>query len=121
MARLQCLNSFQRDWKNPKKIGHNTIAWRDGSGDFAILYHHTVIVQYSHSDGVLYVNTGGWYSMTTLQRIRFGLSYLNLDLSTQDLKGKWRVMDHKGNAFTIRGNNICLERTNYEWKRVAAE
>ena len=83
-------------------------------------YHYTVVVSYSASCQTLFVNTSGWFSNSTLQRIRHGLGELGLNLSTSDLKGKWRVMDNHGNAFTIRGNSITLRFVKGEWIRVAS-
>ncbi len=121
MARLTDIHAMKPcTWQHPRKIGHNTLAWKDNTGDFAIRYHSTVVVQYDSATRTLYVNTSGWFSVTTLQRIRHGLDYLGLRLSTSDLKGKWRVMDYHGNAYTIRGNSITLRKVTdwADWQRI---
>lgn len=118
MARLESLATMVRNWDNPKKIGHNTKAWRDETGSFSIRYHSTVVVSWDAATQILFVNTNGWFSVTTLQRIRHGLFYVDLWLDTQDIKGKWRIRDHSHNAFTMRGNSIKLRKTNDGWVRV---
>ena len=121
MAQLKALHTIKaKGWQHPIKIGHNTKAWRDLDGSYSIRYHSTVVVNWDAANCLLYVNTNGWFSKTTLERIRFGLDYLGLSLSTNDIKGHWRVMDRKGNAFTIRGNNIKLALASEGWKRIIA-
>ena len=121
MARLQDIGWASRvfDRNGVKRIGHNTkLHWLFGG--WALQYHSTTVVSFRETDyGVeLTVNTGGWFSVTTLQRIRHGLAAVNLQLVVE-LGGKWRVMDHKGNAWTIRGNKLMLRHDGNEWSRVA--
>lgn len=120
MANLSNLKKLQgrSSHDNFKRIGHNTKACAYFNGSFAIKYHSTTVIDFEAATRTLVVQTNGWFSVTTLQRIRFGLDYLGLSLSTSDLKGKWRVMDNHGNAFTLRGNSIKLRQTNGEWARV---
>ncbi len=119
MARLDSLSTMVRSWDNPKRIGHNTLAWRDTSGSFSIRYHSTVVVNWDAETQTLFVNTSGWFSKTTLERIRHGLFYVDMQLSTSDLKGKWRVMERFGHAaFTMRGNSLRLQKRHGEWFRV---
>lgn len=119
MAHLQSLATMVRNWDNPKKIGHNTTAWRDSEGSFSIRYHSTVVVSWDEATQTLFVNTSGWFTKTTLERIRHGLFYLDLRLDTQDLPGKWRVRDYNHNAFTMRGDSIKLQKICGEWKRIS--
>lgn len=119
MAHLLPISAIVCDWQHPRKIGHNTKAWHDRDHNFSIRYHSTNVVSYNHADQALFVNTNGYLTKTTLERIRHGLFQLGLRLSTNDLKGKWRVMDNCGNAFTIRGNSIKLQRVNGEWQRIS--
>ena len=116
-ANLQSITRVHRTWDNPKKIGHNTLAWNDGK-DWAVRYHSTVVCQWNDADKTLFINTSGWFTSTTLQRIRHALEHVNLKLSTHDLKGKWRVMDWKGNAWTIRSNSLKLRWVDEIWVRV---
>lgn len=121
MARLQPIYTVKPlGWQHPKKVGHNTLVWRDVDQSYSVRYHSTVVVNYDQSREVLYINTNGWFSKTTLERIRYGLAHVGLELSTRDLKNKWRVMDHKGNAWTIRGNSLTLARdtNNNTWSRM---
>jgi hypothetical protein len=119
MAHLKSIKTIR--WSDPTnlvKLGHNTYAWRNRDGNYAIRYYSTWVVQFHHatvddSYDYLVVNTNGWFSKTTAERIHHGLDGqfgLNFYLSTTDLPGRWRVMDNKGNAFTIRGNQLILRR-----------
>lgn len=79
-------------------------------------YHRTKVV--SFDGAVLYVSHGGWATKTTAERIRHALSYFGLTLLTNDLPNVWRVADTKGNAWTIRGNQLSLIRdNNNNWRR----
>jgi hypothetical protein len=117
MAQLIPIRHVLRTWQNPKKIGHNTTAWNDGQS-WGMRYHYTNVCGYDYDTQTLFVSTGGWFTCTTLQRIREALYHVGLELSTHDLPGKWRVMDYKGNAWTIRGNSLKLRRFGDTWERV---
>lgn len=57
-----------RDQSNGKPIGCNTrLFWR--GENIALRYHSTDIVTF-HADGSKVLHTGGWYTVTTLQRLR---------------------------------------------------
>lgn len=105
-----------RRWNKTVKIGFKTVACRSDDG-FMVRLHSTTVIAYNTADNKLLVNTGGWHSGITAQRIRHGLAYLGLQLLTSDLPGRWRVADYKGNAWTIRGNSIKLVKRNGEWYR----
>jgi len=115
MAHLKSVKTIR--WSDPTnlvKIGHNTYAWRNHEGNYAVQYHSTWVVQFRRaieddSFDYLIVNTGGWFSQTTAERIHHALD--GFRLSTRDLPGRWRVMDHFGNAWTIRGNQLILRRS----------
>lgn len=59
--------------RDEKKIGHNTIAHRvydhaTGREGIAIRLHHTDVVTF-YSDGGIVLNSGGWQSVTTKDRM----------------------------------------------------
>lgn len=57
--------------KGRRKIGHNTYVELDEDGDepiIRILYHYTYIASF-HRDGIIELNTNGWETSTTKQRI----------------------------------------------------
>lgn len=117
MAQLRSIQSIRADWQRPKKIGHNTKAWYNADG-FSIRYHSSNVISYDSLGDMLHVNPCGWFSKTTAERIRHGLRELNLQLLTSDLPGRWRVADHNGNAWTIRGGHLILKRVDGKWQRV---
>lgn len=103
--------------KPGNKIGHNTRVQRDENG-WIIIYHKTPVVIRNGLDQTLEINTGGWETPTTAQRIRHGLREFGLILNTWDFKGYWRVQDQKGNAWTIRGSRLRLKQSDTGWARV---
>ncbi len=128
MAQLQSISRVNRTWQEPKKIGHNTTAWNDGAS-WGVRYHYTNVCSFDAATQTLFVSHGGWRTTTTLQRIRHALYEVGLQLSTSDLPGKWRVMDYKGNAWTMRSKSIKLRRVSDDkrnfgdaaWERVIDE
>lgn len=123
MARLQDIAWAYRvsNNKGEYRVGHNTRLFRIENG-WRLRYHSTDVVESVDYPSIgarrLTVNTGGWHSVTTLQRIRHGLAALDLQLVVE-LDGKWRVTDRKGNAFTIRGDKIMLRHDGHEWQRIS--
>lgn len=118
MAQLRSLSHIKRDaqWHT---VGYKTKAWFSADHTrFEIKHHRTTIVSY---DGeFLRIGTGGWFSKTTAERIRHAIEVypIRLQLLTRDLPNRWRVADHKGNAWTIRGNSITLRQTKSgDWER----
>lgn len=72
--------------KASKKIAHNTYAIRQGD-NIAIRLHQTDIIVFSPCGDTVY-NTGGWYSVTTKQRLnRFG------PVGVYQKKGEWYYYD----------------------------
>lgn len=119
MANLRTISHVKRDghWHS---IGYKTkVRFSEGYKDrFEVYHYNTKIVAW---DGeTLFVNTAGWFSKTTAERIRHALAAypINLQLLTRDLPNRWRIADYRGNAWTIRGNYISLVRDNTcEWRR----
>jgi len=125
MAKLQDIAWASRvfDCHGQKRIGHNTKLHRVDGG-WSLQYHSTRVAELVEFPSIgarrLTINTGGWFSVTTAQRIRHALQEVGLMLVTNDLPGRWRVMDRRGNAFTIRGNKLMLRHDGNEWQRIAA-
>lgn len=71
--------------KERRKVANNTWAERRPNGDIAIRLHATDVVTYS-PDGSITLNTGGWFTVTTKERMNrftpFGIS---------SVKGEWQV------------------------------
>ena len=62
-----------------RKIAHNTHLMRRDTGAIAVRYHHTDVVTF-YSDGRTVLDTGGWDTNTTRERIR----RCGIPCSTQD-------------------------------------
>lgn len=54
--------------KQEKKLAHNTIIYRGGDDSIGVRFHHTTIVRY-YSDGRVQLDSGGYHTTTTKQRI----------------------------------------------------
>lgn len=119
MARLDSIDRKITGWQNPRRIGHNTTAWCDALGSFGLRYHYTNVVSYDAQEWIMFISHAGWMTKTTAQRIDHGLRQMGLRLLTSDLPNRWRVADHKGNAWTIRGNSLRLhlDPITKEWSR----
>ena len=69
--------------RTSRKIGHNTYLKNRGEGCIAILYHDTDVVTY-RSDGSIMLDSGGWKTKTTKERINAGLP------------SNWSLMQERG-------------------------
>lgn len=68
-----------------RKIANNTWLVRLFDGDIGMVYHRTRVVTF-HKDGTVTLNTGGWYTYTTKERMNW------VDgLSVYSHKGEWYV------------------------------
>lgn len=59
---------MRRSRSGRRRLGNNTYLYPRGSDSFAVRYHYTDIITI-HADGTFTLNTGGWYTTTTKQRI----------------------------------------------------
>lgn len=71
--------------KNRRKVGNNTYANRRENGDIAITLHDTDVVTY-HSDGTYTLNSGGWLTVTTKDRLNSYSPFV-----VHSIKGRWQV------------------------------
>jgi hypothetical protein len=120
MAHLQ---SIYKPTNGPRKVGHNTRIDR-GSNFCTVTYHRTTVFTWNIDElgnERIVVNTGGWFTKTTAERINYALGLVvTLSLLTRDLPNVWRVTDNHGNAWSIRGRTLTLKRdvTDQTWVRV---
>jgi hypothetical protein len=88
--------------KNERKLAHNTIVHRYSmspeEGAIAVFYHRTPIVTY-YPNGIVFLNTGGWETATTKERIRKLLPpgfYLDVRNSERGGRGgEWFIVDQR--------------------------
>lgn len=105
-----------------KKLARNTYLIRKEDGEFAVRYHDTEIIVW-HKDHTATLNTGGWYTVTTKERInRWG------PVNVYAVKGVWMVNQrifHDGMTFTEEGvevtDRLFKEETNEEAKYLHKE
>lgn len=69
-----------------RKIANNTLVV-SGGDSYAVRLHNTDVVT-AYPDGSLSLNTGGWYSVTTKERIN---RYLPTGITLGSERGEWRL------------------------------
>ena len=90
-------DTFKRD---------NTQVYINEVGENCLKLHRTVIARIQW-DGKLWLNTDGWTSVTTKERLNGVLNKLNLVIKQK--QGRWRVYDLKGDSVPfIDGMEITL-------------
>lgn len=76
-----------------KKYSNNTyLVRRDNDGNIALRYHQTDVVVYE-SNGDIILNSGGWYTKTTKERINAGI--MNTPLTMWQVKGRWYLSNKR--------------------------
>ena len=78
--------------KSAKKIGNNTfyVSYKDGCN--AIRLHTTDVVTFRPT-GMFFINTGGWKTRTTKDRINLYLAYRKQRVRVFQKSGEWYVKD----------------------------
>lgn len=95
LVSYEAMNNFLGS-KSQKVVGHNTTAERISEFEIGIKYHNTYIIKIDPTD-IITVNSGGWDTKTTKERLNQFLSCRNVHISQK--KFKW----------TIHGINDSLE------------
>lgn len=70
-----------------RKVANNTYLVRRGD-DIAVKLHATDVVTF-HPDGTLTLNSGGWFTVTTKERIN---RYLPSGICLSQIKGRWYLV-----------------------------
>lgn len=70
-----------------RKISNNTYAQRRGNGDIAVKLHGTDVVTF-HPDESITLDTGGWHTVTTKQRMN---AFTPPMLAVHTVRGRWLV------------------------------
>lgn len=78
------------------KIANNTTLERIGC-TIGVRLHQTVVVSFGVS-GDVYLNSGGWQTTTTKERIN---RYLPAGVSLQTVRGTWQVTDRRGGKAVV--------------------
>lgn len=68
-----------------RKVANNTYLERRPGGDIAVRLHATDVVTF-HADGTATLNSGGWLTVTTKERIN---RYLPSGIVLHSVKGRW--------------------------------
>lgn len=83
-----------KEGTKPKRVANNTVEYVRPDGSTVIRLHHTDIVQ-KHPDGTFTLNSGGWRTSTTKDRIN---SYSPARLF--QAKGEWFLSVRERDSFT---------------------
>jgi hypothetical protein len=83
--------------KDSRKVSHNTYAERQADGSIGIRLHSTVILTF-HSDETMTLNSGGWRTVTTKDRLN---SILPAPLGVSSDHGVWTVSRRGDNPSTV--------------------
>jgi hypothetical protein len=85
-----------------RKLGHNTKVSLEtagvAEGSIAVWLHRTAIVRF-YADGRVRLNSGGWQTRTTADRIR---QTLPIGFRLESRRGEWYVVDARPNRFPPR-------------------
>ncbi len=96
--------------KQVRKIANNTYArWKDATRDIAICLHSTDVVTF-HDDGTITLNSGGYRTVTTKDRIN---GILPRPLGVYSNKGVWTLYR--------KGNNPCTVSEFYDGMRFTTD
>lgn len=79
-----------KDPRRGKPIANNTYVVRSGDADLAIRLHQTDVVTF-HVNGTITLDTGGWHTVTTKDRMN---TYLPGDLRVYSDRGSWFLYRH---------------------------
>lgn len=79
----------------PLKKKGNTKIWEDGNGYTGVRLYSTDIVIFN--DNVIKLNSGGWRTTTTKNRINQASEEFHLGLSVYQRKGEWFAQSVCGN------------------------
>jgi hypothetical protein len=78
-----------------KVVGNNTVEYERADGTQAIRLHHTDVVTFEPNGDVV-LNSGGWKTVTTKERInRYLRARLHQSLSVYSERGRWWILDER--------------------------
>lgn len=106
---LSCTNlSFRGlinflDEKNERKLGHNTWVIRRDEDVVAVKYHGTDIIRINR-EGNIRLNTGGWDTTTTKDRLNQFLRCKGMSIFQK--KGKWYISSEDDTQEYVDGTEI---------------
>lgn len=89
------------------KKGNTTIVNKTVGGYKAVILYYTTIVAWNDKEIIL--NTGGFETNTTKQRMNQTAQEFNLDFSVFQKKGVWYV-NYKGEVVEFKTNTVTLTR-----------
>lgn len=88
-----------------KKKGNTSVRVEDGST--IVRYHDTDVVKFNNK--VIVLNTGGWFSATTKDRMNTASFEFNLGYKVAQVKGEW-VVTYNGEKLHMKNSMLFLLR-----------
>jgi hypothetical protein len=101
-----------------KVSGVKTVISRDSNGNQFVQYHYTRVVEWNSREIIL--NTGGWETPTTKNRMNQTSNQFNLGFSVYQKNHNWYV-SYKGEDIKFEGDKVVLDRTKPFVPKVVSE
>lgn len=90
------------------KVGKvSTIVEKDSNGNRFVQYHHTRVVEWNDREIIL--NTNGWFTSTTRNRMNQASNEFGLDFSVYQKDHQWYVA-YKGDYLSFKSDKVVLDR-----------
>jgi hypothetical protein len=86
--------------RDSRKVQPNTYLEKLGDGQIGVRYHDTIVVRI-HSDGRYTLNTGGWKTVSTRDRI---CEYSNARIEIQ--RGNWFISNGHGGTVPFENGMV---------------
>lgn len=95
-TKAQICAGIKGAYTDARKIANNTVQYKNDKGETVIRLHQTDIIV-CHKNGSVTLNSGGWQTVTTKERMN---TYLKAySLSVHQVKHKWVVMKWDGETY----------------------
>lgn len=110
-TKQQMLSDVEKPVLKSRMISNNTVKIWYEDGTIAVRLHHTDVVTFL-TDGTIQLNTGGWYTPTTKDRINAALSELSgyrYHLWIYQENSKWYI-EEKGGKTSLFYDGITLNK-----------
>lgn len=74
-----------------------------------VTYHMTEVFAFNHSTREVTLNTGGWFTVTTKERMNMMSAELNLGFGVSQVRGSWFIKSHIfAETLTFKGDWITF-------------
>ena len=78
-----------------KDKGNTSVYYNRNSNEKLAVYHNTTIVRYNYETDTITLNSGGWYTYTTKQRMNQFMDETRIPLRVFQKNYEWYVYNHE--------------------------